>query len=132
MANRVPRFRQSRSAMAGTKRGAARCPGPSATPRISAAAQSAASDAPANTPAGDPVVGSTFYVANSSKIDLFDNVIARADAMYLRHEGVLTLHSAAMTAHAAALDRSTAMYDRLLRDGITLRDSAGGYAAAMR
>ena len=91
-----------------------------------------ASDAPASTPAGDPVVGSTFYVANSSKIDLFDDVIQRADAMYLRHEGVLTLHSAAMTAHAAALDRSTAMYDRLLRDGVPLRDSQGGLAAVLR
>ncbi|WP_412027924.1 phage tail tape measure protein [Deinococcus yunweiensis] len=96
------------------------------------AGKDSSTDAPANSPAGDPVVGSTFYVANSSKIDLFDNVIARADAMYLRHEGVLTLHSAAMTAHAAALDRSTAMYDRLLRDGVALRDSQGGLAAVLR
>lgn len=75
--------------------------------------------------ASSPVTGASFYVANSSKIDLFDDAITRADAMYgrvdamfLRHEGVLT--------------RTADVFERLLREGIRLIDSEGNLRGALR
>ena len=82
--------------------------------------------------ASSAITGANFYVANSSKIDLFDQSIlrwdgltARIDAMYLRHEVVLDRHSAAVGRHAD-------MLERVLRDGITLTATSSGYAGAMR
>ncbi|MDP9763837.1 phage tail tape measure protein [Deinococcus enclensis] len=81
--------------------------------------------APGSSPAGDPVVGANFYVANSSKIDLFDHVIQRADAMYLRHEGVLTRHGDVLARHADVLER-------VMRDGIRLTDAQGNMRGEFR
>lgn len=75
--------------------------------------------------ASSPVTGASFYVANSSKIDLFDDAITRADAMYLRHEAVLARHDDVLTRH-------TDMLDRLLREGIRLIDSEGNLRGALR
>lgn len=80
---------------------------------------------PGSSPAGDPVVGANFYVANSSKIDLFDNVIQRADAMYQRHEGVLARHSDVLSRHADVLER-------VMRDGIELKGEGSSYGRALR
>ena len=85
----------------------------------------ATGDTSASTPAASPQVGANFYVANSSKIDLFDNAVQRADAMYLRHEAVLTRHGDVLTRHADVLER-------VLRDGIPLIDSQGNYRGALR
>lgn len=83
------------------------------------------SSTPGSGPAGDPVVGANFYVANSSKIDLFDNVIQRADAMYLRHEGILTRHGDVLARHADVLER-------VMRDGIRLTDAQGNMRGEFR
>lgn len=85
----------------------------------------ATGDTSASAPATSPQVGANFYVANSSKIDLFDNAVQRADAMYLRHEAVLTRHGDVLTRHADVLER-------VLRDGIPLIDTQGNYRGALR
>ncbi|MDV6376033.1 phage tail tape measure protein [Deinococcus arenicola] len=76
-------------------------------------------------PEQSAVTGANFYVANSSKIDVFDGAVTRMDAMYQRHEGILSRHG-------DVLGRHSDMLERLMRDGITLKDTQGNYRGALR